>query len=341
MNKRSIGRFWKLALSFSFAGFFVWLILRSVSGEELGDVLSQTRTRWVITALVLFLAGYVCRIIRWRIMLLRDNPDLSWVTCAVPFMGSIAANNVLPFRAGDVLRAVAFTKWLGVSTTSTIATLLVERLLDLLSLLIVLGTALVIFDLSNGSAGMLIGISGTSLILIGLGVMVFLLFPQLFEPLVRSILRGVAYASPPLADKLTEFSEKIFDTLRHLARGPRMTLLVLWSAGVWGFEGAVFFACAMALPAITDPQVSLLALPVGTLATLLPSTPGYVGTFDYFVIEAMEVMGNPGVAATAFALLVHLILWVPATLIGGACLTYWSLRSREPSKTTINKALHK
>lgn len=331
----------RLALSFFFAGFFVWLIIRSVNGDELLDVLSQTRIEWIVIALGLFLAGYVCRIIRWRIMLLRDNPDLSWFICAVPFMGSIAANNVLPFRAGDLLRAVAFTNWLGVSKASTVATLLVERLLDLLSLLIILGTVLVMFELGSGSAGTLVGVSGTSLILIGLTVMAFLLFPQLFEPLVRIVVRGVAYVSPSIAEKLTEFSENIFDTLRHLAQGPRMSLLVLWSAAAWGFEGAVFFASATALPAITDPQVSWLALPVGTLATLLPSTPGYVGTFDYFVIEAMEIMGNPVAAATAFALLVHLILWVPATLIGGGCLAYWSLRRHQPFENATDKVPNK
>lgn len=54
-------------------------------------------------------------------------------------------------------------------------------------------------------------------------------------------------------------------------------------------------------------------MPVGTLSTLLSSTPGYIGTFHYFVVPATELFGNTA-AAAAFALLAHLALWIPATI---------------------------
>jgi uncharacterized membrane protein YbhN (UPF0104 family) len=68
---------------------------------------------------------------------------------------------------------------------------------------------------------------------------------------------------------------------------------------------------------VTGPLAGWLALPVGTLATLIPSTPGYVGTFDYFTVKAMTELGNTTAAATAYALLVHALLWLPPTLVGG------------------------
>ena len=98
------------------------------------------------------------------------------------------------------------------------------------------------------------------------------------------------------------------------------------------FEGSVFWCVAKAMPAITQPVAGWLALPVGTLATLLPSTPGYVGTFDFFVIKAAEAMGNPAAAAAGFALMVHLVLWLPATLTGGACALYWLLWMRSGAR---------
>jgi uncharacterized membrane protein YbhN (UPF0104 family) len=58
-------------------------------------------------------------------------------------------------------------------------------------------------------------------------------------------------------------------------------------------------------------------LPVGTLATVIPSTPGYAGTFDFFTARAMTASGNAAAAATAFALLVHVLLWLPPTIAGG------------------------
>ncbi|HSC81948.1 MAG TPA: lysylphosphatidylglycerol synthase domain-containing protein, partial [Chitinolyticbacter sp.] len=72
-------------------------------------------------------------------------------------------------------------------------------------------------------------------------------------------------------------------------------------------------------------------LPVGTLATLIPSTPGYVGTFDYFTVRAMTALGNGQVVATAYALLVHALLWLPPTLAGGAYLL--ATRTRIPRES--------
>jgi uncharacterized membrane protein YbhN (UPF0104 family) len=75
-----------------------------------------------------------------------------------------------------------------------------------------------------------------------------------------------------------------------------------------------------------------LALPVGTLATLIPSTPGYVGTFDYFTVRAMSVLGNSISASTAYALLVHILLWLPPTLIGGLYLLLNPIKKHKASK---------
>lgn len=316
----------QLVIGIAVAGLFVWMIARQVDGAELKHALLATRPLWVVVAVCLFLLGYACRIERWRMMLTRDNPSLTWFRVGVPFMASIAANNVLPFRAGDALRVFGFQRWLNVPISAILATVLVERLLDLLSLLIVFGIVLLVFDLGSGTAGALVGIGGSGLIAVGLCVMAVLLFPQIFEPLARFCIRLIARLSPGIGAKLEKFVGDIFATLRHLAHGPRMLLLVMWSALVWGFEGAVFWAGAHAVPSIIDPLAGWLALPVGTLATLLPSTPGYVGTFDFFTIKAAEAMGNPAAAAAAFALLVHMILWLPATLIGGACVLIWSMK---------------
>ena len=105
-----------------------------------------------------------------------------------------------------------------------------------------------------------------------------------------------------------------------------MPALIAWSVPVWLFEAATYWALARAMPSLPHPEASWLAMPVGTLSTLLPSTPGHVGTFDFFTQTATAAVGNPLVAATAFALIVHAVLWLSTTLAGGACLLIWTLR---------------
>ena len=127
----------------------------------------------------------------------------------------------------------------------------------------------------------------------------------------------VSHSAPGPGGKLQEGVRKALETLFHLAQGGTMLRLIAWSVCAWLAEGCVFWLSALALPSIHAPLAGWIALPVGTLATLIPSTPGYVGTFDFFTVRAMTEMGNTQVAATAYALLVHTLLWLPPTVIGG------------------------
>lgn len=304
----------RLALGSLLAILFLWLIVRQLSLDELKRAFAGITAAWVIAGVVAFSVGYACRIERWRLMLQRDNSSLKWSHCAGPLLGSFAVNNVFPFRAGDVLRAFAFNGRLGVSPGVVVATLFVERLLDLLMVLVLLGVALAIFGLDvSGFAG----IGGAALITIAIGILLLLLLPQVFAPVAIASGKLVARIAPKLGEKLLDEINKSLVTLVHLAKGVTMIRLVTWSLIAWLAEGCVFWFAALALPSIATPAAGWLALPVGTLATLIPSTPGYVGTFDYFTVRAMTELGNNAYSSTAYALLVHALLWLTPTLIGG------------------------
>ncbi|MEM8919703.1 MAG: lysylphosphatidylglycerol synthase transmembrane domain-containing protein [Pseudomonadota bacterium] len=322
----------QLIIGIAVAAIFVALIARRVEGGDLLLAIGQANFSLILLAVCIFLTGYACRIARWRSMLLQDNPALRWRDCSGPFMASIAANNVLPFRAGDALRAFAFSKSLKVPKSALLASLLVERLLDLLSLLLALGICLYLFDLDETVSGNLVNLGAFGIIGLGLVVMLLLLFPRIFQPPTQLAIRLAAKVAPGLAERLLDFTDRLFATLRQLAHGPRMAALIAWSALVWGLEGAVFWVIAFGVPGMIVPVAGWLALPVSTLATLLPSTPGYVGTFDFFAIAAVEAMGNPTIAATAYALIVHLVLWLPPTLIGGAFFLFWIAKRKRNSQ---------
>lgn len=317
------GHIAQIGLSLSCATFFVWLIASQIELTRLISVFSNTNTAWVVAALGAFCIGYACRIARWRKMLAQDNPEISWVLCAGPLLASFAVNNVLPFRSGDVMRAFAFNRYLGTSSGIVLASLFVERLLDLLMVLLVLGSALTLFSLDFEHFA---GLGSVMLVSLSLLIILVLLFPKLFTPLAHIFSRLVIKLAPSFGNKLAAEINKGLDTLAHLAKKGTMLQLILWSVVVWLAEGMVFWSIAMALPDIKNPLAGWLALPVGTLATLIPSTPGYVGTFDYFTIKAMSVLGNPPVISTAYALLVHALLWLPPTLTGGLYLLVFNIR---------------
>jgi uncharacterized protein (TIRG00374 family) len=304
-----------LALSLSLAAYFSWLILRRIELAEIERAFKGTGLLWIAAALIAFTIGFSCRIERWRVMLSRDSPNLSWCNCAGPFVASFATNNVLPFRAGDALRSFVFNDRLRVSSGVVIATVFAERLLDLLTVLVLLGLAFGVFGMDTSR--FFAGIGSAALIAAAALTLFMLLFPNCFAPIALALGRSFLFFSPKLGIRVLEEINKCLDTLRHLSQGNTMLKLIAWSLIAWLAEGGTYWFSALALPSITIPSAGWLALPVGTLATLIPSAPGYVGTFDYFSVRAMTELGNSMAAATAYALLVHAVLWVPPTIAGG------------------------
>lgn len=264
-------------------------------------------------------------------MLQRENPELSWRQCAGPLLASFATNNVLPFRAGDVLRTFAFNRQLGASSGVVIATLFVERLLDLLMVLVLLGAALAGFGIS---AQRFAGLGSAVLVGAAAAILALLLFPRFVAPAALAAGRLAARLAPRVGVRLLTEITKSLATLDQLAKGNTMVKLLAWSLAAWLAEGCVFWFAAVSLPSISTPLAGWLALPVGTLATLIPSTPGYVGTFDFFTARAMAELGNSAGGAAAFTLLVHAVLWVPTTLAGSLYMLLSHVRQQARHKAT-------
>lgn len=304
----------RLGLGFGLAGVFLWLVLRQISLNELIEAFSETNISYILAAIVIFFIGYACRIERWRLMLSQDNPNLQWRNCAGPLMASVAANNILPFRGGDLLRAFGFNRRLEISAATSLTTLVVERLFDLLMVFAILGLVLTYFGMESSR---FIGIGGSLLSTFSLVILFVLLFPKFFKPLVFLLPKLFLKISSKLGEKALQELEKVFSALEHIAQKHIMLQLVGWSAAAWVLEGLVFWITALSLPSIVNHFAAWFAMPVGTLSTVIPSSPGYVGTFDYFTVQAMASLNNPLAISTAYALLVHVILWLPATLVGG------------------------
>jgi len=320
-----MNRWGQLALGLALAALFGWLTLRMVDGAALAQAARGVDLVALALAPGMLALGYACRVQRWRRMLRAQNPGLGFARAGVAFVGSIAVNNLAPFRLGDVLRCFGFARWLGVAPGPVIASVLVERLLDMIALLLALALALWAFSLGGQALGLA---RGGALVLAGLGLLALalLLRPRLLAPLFAALIALAARlgAGPRAASLLTPLME----TLTTLSGRREMPVLIGWTLPVWAFEGATYWAVARALPALPVPEAAWLAMPAGTLATLLPSTPGHVGTFDYFAQLATLAAGNPLAQATAFVLIVHAVLWLTTTLTGGICLMIWGLGRR-------------
>lgn len=319
-----MSRMVQLALGFGLGGVFLWLTLRSVDPAPMVAALRGAKGEALLLAPLCLAVGYACRVHRWRLMLRPANPGLGVGRTAVAFVASIAVNNLAPFRLGDALRCFGFSGWLGVAPGAILASVVIERLLDMIALLLALALALWWFSLTGDALG--IG-GGSALVLAVLGIAALLVLgqPRVLAPIVSVVLRGMGRLGPGARARADGFLGPLQQALTGLSARRAMVALIGWTVPVWLFEGATYWAVARAMPALVAPDAAWLAMPVGTLATLLPSTPGHIGTFDYFAQLATVAGGNPLAEATAFVVIIHAVLWLTTTLAGGLCLGIWGL----------------
>jgi uncharacterized protein (TIRG00374 family) len=299
----------------------LFVFFRQVNFSDVLVALTNFHWGYLIFGVASLAFGYVMRIIRWSMMLKATGADATFWNCSAPFLGSIALNNVLPLRLGDVVRALVFPRSMGITKTTATSSLIVERLIDLITLLASLAIGL--FAIQEIEISAELKASAVTLAIIG-GISLFLGF--LFSgSLGRFFTRWAASDTSSSASDL----KKIYETLGGLFHGfnimsrPRLLLSMLAvSMLVWAGEAGLFYFVLLGAGVDGSPMVALLVMAIATLSTLVPSSPGYVGPFHLAAFTAISTVGASATQAGSYAVIVHLALWLPTTLVGA--LAIWT-----------------
>ncbi len=312
----------KLGSGIAISAAFLYATLATVPFAKVLEALATARPEWIAAAIGSLAIGYAFKILRWTVMLRSLGGTVRAGEAATGFLGAVAFNNVLPFRAGDVIRVVAFQRLTGVPPSGQVGTLVLERLLDLFVLMAILFTTISFWQVDVLDATLVSGLRLAALAT-AFAIVVFIAAPR---PLKRVV--HWAEARLPKLRRAGEGLLRLSDAVHTLSR-PRFLLKVtLLSILAWLFEGGVFYAVGRSLGIAATPEAALLALSVGTLSTIIPSSPGYVGTFHYFTAKAVSAFGAGQAGAAAYAILIHAILWLTTTAAGFLLLATSSVRTR-------------
>jgi uncharacterized protein (TIRG00374 family) len=309
------GGWLKHAIGLAITVLCVVVIARMVDFNEVLGALEHFRWPYLGFGIVFLACGYSLRILRWSILLGATGAPVTFRNCVAPFLGSIALNNVLPLRVGDLVRALVFPTAMGVSKTTATSSLVMERLIDLMTLLFCL--ALGLFAIRTAVVPPMIAKSAVSLA-IGGGIVLALGF--LFSgAIARLLVRQAAVRGARLAGLLGTVAN-LFKGFAAMAR-PRILVLALCiSMLVWVGESGLFYFVMLGFGLPATPPMALLVMAIATLSTLVPSSPGYVGPFHLAAFAAISLVGGTAAQAGSYAVLCHLALWLPTTLAGAAAI---------------------
>ncbi len=302
---------------------FLILAFRGQQPDEIRDALSRVDWRSLPLALVLLYTGVAVRAYRWHV-LLRPLLDIPARQVFPIMIVGYAANNILPFRVGEVVRAWVLEQRYGVRKTAALATIAVERLFDGVTMLLFVGGAATVVGLNAelrhvalvAAAIFAAAIAGLVILLIGGSV--------------RDRLLGLVLDLLPdrLAARVERMAESFLAGLGVLSRRGDLALVAVTSIVAWGFEASMYWTVARAfgapLAGAFTPAAALLTTAIGNLATLVPSGPGYVGTFEAGVMLAVNgALGIGRGLALSYAVLLHILLWLPVTVWGA--IEWWRL----------------
>ena len=319
------GRILRFTVGLTFTAVFAYLAFRNVDWKAAGDAVSKADPVWVAAGFALMIPDYFLRILRWWLMVRRLVPGISFSRCAGPFLASVAMDNVVGFRAGDLARTAGFQRYLAIPPMQVFGTLLMERTLGLTTLLMIFFYTL--RGIQPEGFPPVFVTAGYWIASACLALLLFLLFaPGRLLGLADGMKRISETRGWALPARISGWAMQFFGSLCIIRSPGLMGLLLPLSLAIWVLEGVIYYMAGRSLAVGIPGGWPWFALSTGTLATVFPSAPGALGTFDYFAILGATACRVPQAKAVVSALLVHFTLWLPGTLAGLCWLAFYAGR---------------
>lgn len=290
---------------------FMWLAVRQIDFGSLLLALRDANWVYIIPAIAGIVVMLLLKSWRWQIMFLPEYRVPFDAVLTAQSAGYLASN-VLPGRAGEAVRFVLLASDQPVGPARVLSTMVVERLLDMLSLLAVLALLLPFLrslpDWMMSSVRVLTvgAIAGTAAIL------VLSFWKARVLGWAHAILRHVRFLDRP---GIYAAIEHLIDGFAAL-RGRRGPALILLSFAAWAVLVVQVWGIRMAVAPDVPVSAMVFALVVTSLGMIVPSTPGYIGVFEGLVVLALAPFGVGTTVAMGLALVWHAVNYVVLSLAG-------------------------
>jgi uncharacterized protein (TIRG00374 family) len=285
----------------------IWLVLRSVDVGQTIEILRAADLGWIGLVGGFVVIDLLMRALRWQ-RLVAPIGHVGFLPMLGYLLIGYLANNVLPARLGELVRSHYLGDREGLSRTTTLGTVVVERVVDFVVVVAIASAAILVLSVRGIVANaVLAGVALAALLAAGIAV-------------------GVAAHRLPGADRIaamasrwprvTELAGKLRGGLAVAGKPRTLAEALALSLIAWGATVLAFAAAGQAVGIeLTIGQASLLAAGVA-LVTAIPAGPANLGTFELAAVEIAKAVGVPQHEAFAIALLVHAAI-LAITSVGG------------------------
>jgi hypothetical protein len=305
---------WRGAIGLALSVLLLWWAFHGVQWAE---VWRDVRTADPILVFLAVVVGNLIvplRAIRWRPILDPVAPKLPygklWRATAIGMM----ANNILPARAGELVRAFVLSRETTVPFSAAFASLVVDRVFDAVIVLLLVVVAVIdprfpagVSALSYASTGVLLFVA------VGAALYAIVFFPDRLIRLYEAFARRVA---PRFEERGRTMLRSFADGLSVLRHPKRFAVVFFWALLLWLTQAFAFWIMFRAIGITAPFSAALLVQGLIVLWVAMPSTPGFFGPFEFASVTALGWYGVHDNLAAAWALSYHVLSLIPITLIG-------------------------
>lgn len=321
----------QIGAGFLIAALLLWILFRDTDWQAVGRALREANWWWLLLSFLLVFATFVTRIRRWG-FIVRTAQPVSFRTLFSATQIGFLANFTLPGRVGEVIRAVVLSRLTGLTFSRCFAFVALDRVTDLFGLMAVMLLSAVFFHPDGpvvieelGATiqpnAIRLGATSTGGLMVAIIVAFVLLY--LNKGLALRVVDGTAgRISGVLGAKLRGMVEQFADGMHVFKSMGDMSRAIGWSLVTWAIGTGCYF-CVLQAFAIDAPwYTAVVVMACLAVAISVPSTPGFVGLFEFAIVGALMVVApdTDMDVAKAAAIIAHLINVVPVVMAGGFCL---------------------
>ena len=300
----------KLAVGLAASGGLGWLAMRGLDWGDVRVALEGVSVSLVLLSVIIFMAASYLRALRWQVLFVNDT--ISTLRLFIIQNEGIGLNNVVPVRvASEPTQLAILTLKEGVRPATALATLGMERVIDVIASTLILAIAFFLVPEMKNFTLYVWGAFGFSIAAV-------------------AAVRFLAWGSETVGFiRRFSFIAAFATAVRDLER-ERMRLAVSLLASImyWVLVGVTAWVVATAIDLPISPMTATLVI-LATIffATAVPAAPSAIGTFEFAVVYVLAFFDVEREAGIGFALIIHAVLFLPPTIIAAVFLPFEGIAS--------------
>jgi uncharacterized protein (TIRG00374 family) len=316
-SSSALRRWSYLAIGIAAGAVFFYVTARRVDLRAAVAAIYAMHTLWLLPMTVIFLLNIFLRSVRWRLMFPDDSrPSLRHAVDA--FLLGRASNNVMPGKLGELVRATVIGRSLPqVGVSGALATVVLEKIIDALVVLLLLGLALLCAPLPSWVAktGMMM-VATFPFLLLALWAMERTDAQLSHTPGLPSPTKAIDRMILLLRKMLRKFSTGLY-VLRH---AQHFAVLIALTLIIWGGEVVMMYIGLQAFAIAAPVAAALVCLVFLCVGSMLPAAPGLIGTYQLFIVAALQLYAVPETSAFALSVFLNLYAIIITTALGVAAI---------------------